>query len=323
MEKNLYEENSKNIINSTLISKSDIFDIRGSALEDIFLTYFEFCTNDLESNSIKFGLEHSYFFYWDKEDVNSGGTYNGGSYIMYVSKEQIIKLNEKLNKDNFFSNISLERFVNLSQSVNLEYLTFQSSIIFTYYHEFAHLVQLREGKFDRQIENIGDVTSYNHIKEYDSDLDGCQFVFFKIMDLCELKNLISNNDKFKLLAVGLSGIVITILLFYKKELNHNTEINPFYLNEGTHPHHIVKISYIIEHYHEIAKANNIEFNIVELLKETFEICAIYFNNQKFFSDYLDLYIKEINKINLYVGEIYDEAIKLNSLMIQNYYKYDL
>jgi len=323
MNRSLYNENSENILRNTAISKSNIFDIRGNPIEDIFLTYFEFCTNDLELNSPKFGLENSYFFYWDKEDVNSGGTYNGGSYIMYVSKEQIIKLNEKLNKNKFFTNYRLKRYFNFSQYIDLEYLMFQSSIIFTYYHEFAHLVQKRESKSDKQISNISHLTSYNHIAEYDSDLNGCQFVCLKIIDSCESQNINSNDEVFKLLAVGLSGILITILLFYKKEFKSDTEIEPFYLNEGTHPHHIVKISYILEHYHEIALANHINFKIVDLLKEAFEICAIYFDNPKFFIDYLDLYQKEIPQINNYIGEIYDEAIKLNSLMMQNYSKYEL
>ncbi|TPG37752.1 hypothetical protein [Flavobacterium pectinovorum] len=323
MNRSLYNENSENILRNTAISKSDIFNIIGNPIEDIFLTYFEFCTNDLELNSSKFGLENSYFFYWDKEDVNSGGTYNNGSYIMYVSKEQIIKLNEKLNENKFFTNYRLKRYFSLSQCIDLEYLMFQTSIIFTYYHEFAHLVQKREGQFDNQISNISNLISYNHISEYDSDLNGCQFVCLKIIDLCELKSINSNDDVFKLLAVGLSGILITILLFYKKEFKTDTEIEPFYLNEGTHPHHIVKISYILEHYHEIAKANHIDFKIVDLLKEAFEISAIYFDNPKFFTDYLDLYQEQIPQINNYIGEIYDEAIKLKSLMMQNYSKYDL
>jgi hypothetical protein len=322
MNRSQYKKNTENILQNTAIIESNIFDVKGNPIEDIFLTYFEYCTNDLELNSPKFGLENSYFFYWDKEDVNSGGTYNGGSYIMYVSKEQIIKLNEKLNENKFFTNRRLERYFDISKYTDLEYLLFQSSIFFTYYHEFAHLVQKRESKFDRQISSISELTSFHHITEYDSDLNGCQFVCFKIIDLCKSKK-INSNDTFKLLAVGLSGILITILLFYKKEFNPDSEIEPFYINEGTHPHHIVKISYILEHYHGIAVANQINFKIVDLLKEAFEICAIYFDNQKFFEDYFDLYYEKIPEINKYVGEIYDEAIKLNCLMMQNYFKYDL
>jgi hypothetical protein len=323
MKGDLYNKNSENILRNTAISLSDIFDIKGNPIEDIFLKYFEFCTDDLELNSPKFGLENSYFFYWNKEEVNSGGTYNGGSYIMYVSKEQIIKLNQKLNQTKFFKNEKLDKYFNLTRDVDLEYLMFQTSIMFTYYHEFAHLVQKRESKFDKNIQYIGNSISIEHLREYDSDLNGCQFICFKIIDLCETYNINSTRDVFKLLAVGLSGIIVTILLFYKKEFKSNTEIESFYLNEGTHPHHIVKISYIMEHYHEIASANKIEFNIVELLKETFEICALYFNNPKFFNDYLDLYVDKREQINIYIGEIYDEAIKLNSLMMQNYHKYEL
>ena len=322
MNRSLYKENSENVLRNTAVTKSNIFDVTGNPIEDIFLTYFEYCTNDLELYSPKFGLENSYFFYWDKEDVNSGGTYNSGSYIIYVSKEQIIKLNEKLNENKFFTNQRLNRYFELSKYFDLEYLMFQSSIFFTYYHEFAHLVQKRESKFDRQISNISQQTSFHHIAEYDSDLNGCQFVCLKIIALCESKN-INSNDAFKLLAVGLSGILITILLFYKKDFKPDSEIEPFNINEGTHPHHIVKISYILEHYYEIALANNINFRIVDLLKEAFEICSIYFDNQKFFNDYFDLYLDKILQINNYVEKIYDEAIKLNCLMMQNYSKYDL
>jgi hypothetical protein len=322
MNRNLYNENSENILKNTAIIDSNIFKVLGNPIEDIFLKYFEYCTTDLELNSPKFGLEKSYFFYWDKEDVNSGGTYDNGSYIMYVSKEQIIKLNEKLSENKFFENNRLKKYFKLSNYIDFEYLLFQSSIFFTYYHEFAHLVQKRESKFDKQISNISDQTSFNHITEYDSDLNGCQFVCFKIIDLCESHNINSNNI-FKLLTIGLSGILITILLFYKKDFKANSPIEPFYINKGTHPHHIVKISYILEHYCDIASANHINFKTMDLLKESFEICAVYFDNQKFFKEYFELYIEKITEINDYVTEIDNEAKKLNCLMMQNYYKYDL
>lgn len=329
MKKDLYIENSKRIVSETTISESTIFDIEKSNIKNIFYDYFNFCTNDLRINSEKFGLENSYFFFWDKEELNSGGTYNCGCYIIYVSKEQIIKLNEKLNEKKFFNNVKLNKYLELSKNgfIDLEYLLFQCSIIFTYYHEFSHLIHKKEKNFFIKTQNIedDDYVSESHIYEYDADLNGCQFVCMKIIDNCETYSINNQKDIIKLLAIGLSGIVITNLLFYKKEFIQNDEIEEFYFKDitSTHPHHIVRISYIIDHYHQIANSNGIKFEVLELLKDTFEICAIYFENEKMFKDYLDLYIEKIKIINNYVDRMYSEAMNMDNLIIQHHKKYDL
>lgn len=142
---NLYQENSTRIAENTKVLTSDILDLEKNVNKELYLKLFEFCYENLAINSLKFDIEPSYFFFYDKENlVNAGATLNDGKYIMYISSELVIKLNDRLNlKKSIFKNERLTDYMELSKRLNvsLEYLMFQSSILFTYYHEFAHLVQ--------------------------------------------------------------------------------------------------------------------------------------------------------------------------------------
>ena len=320
---NLYIENTERIIRNTKLIKSDILDLEKNPNKEIYLNFFKFCFENLELQSSKFGIEPSYFFYMVKENyINAGATCHEGDYIIHISEEFISKLFEKLNSNKLlFENDRLIKYKILSKSINTDLIDiiFQSSTIFTYYHEFAHLVQKKGRNFDLN-ETIGNFDLFipeNHILEYDADLNGSQFVFGHISDFyenLEIENRNTENLK-TLLPIALSGILITFLLLYNREFDKVKIIDEFYLDKKTHPHTIIRISYIIQHYQGIAKENGVEIELVELLKETFLICEIFFNSNSFVKDCFNILENNLNEINNYNNLLFDEANKNNNLIM--------
>ncbi|WP_339887160.1 hypothetical protein [uncultured Flavobacterium sp.] len=328
---NLYQENSTRIVENTKVLTSDILDLEKNVNKELYLNLFKFCYENLAINSPKFDIEPSYLFFYDKENlVNAGATLNDGKYIMYISSELVIKLNDRLNlKKSIFENERLTDYIELSKrfNVSLEYIMFQSSILFTYYHEFAHLVQKKDGNFSlNEIpENPQLFIPEQHILEYDSDLNGCQFVLYHLLDYFENLNHDNKNSKNlkNLLSVGLSSILITFLLFYNREFDKNDKyIDNFYLDQKTHPHSLIRISYIIQHYQNVALENGIVIEIGDLLKETFLISAIFFNSNSFVKNCLDLLDENLESINFYTGYLFDEAIKRENLVMQKHHLFD-
>lgn len=327
----LYQENSARVVENTKVLTSDILDLEENLNKELYLNLFKFCYENLAINSPKFDIEPSFFFFYDKENlVNAGATLNDGNYIMYISSKLVIKLNDRLNlKKSIFKNERLTNYIELSKRLNvsLEYIMFQSSILFTYYHEFAHLVQKRNGNFtlNEIPENPQLFIPEQHILEYDSDLNGCQFVLYHLLDYFEnLNHGYKNSENLKnLLSVGLSSILITFLLFYNREFDENDKyIDDFYLDQKTHPHSLIRISYIIQHYQNVALENGIVIEIGDLLKETFLISEIFFNSNSFVKDCLEVFDENLDSINFYTGYLFDEAVKRDNLIMQKHHLFD-
>lgn len=326
---NLYKENSKTIAERTKINSEIILDLEDNPIKDIYLKLFRFCYDNLKINSPKFGIEPSYFFYYNKENfINAGATLDNGNYILMISKDLIKKLHESIYSNNsIFKNDRLTKYVELSNLVKIDFneLLLQSSTLFTYYHEFAHLVQKNNGNFSffENTENL--FIPESHILEYDADLNGSQFVCGHILDYYEALSIENrNHENLKnLLSIGLAGILITFLLFYYREFDEDKSVDEFYLDKKSHPHTMIRISYIISHYQNIALENGIEIEIVEFLKETFLISDIFFKSNSYISNCLKIYEENIEEINTYIFSLYDEASKRNNLMMQNHMKYNI
>ena len=94
------------------------------------------------------------------------------------------------------------------------------------------------------------------------------------------------------------------------------------MDQKTHPHSLIRISYIIQHYQNVALENGIVIEIGDLLKETFLISEIFFNSNSFVKNCLDVLEENLDSINFYTGYLFDEAIKRDNLVMQKYHLFD-
>lgn len=326
---NLYKENSKIIAEKTKINSEIILDLEDNPIKEIYLKFFHFCYENLKINSPKFGIEPSFFFYYNKDNfINAGATKDNGNYILMISKDLIQKLHESIYANiSIFKNDRLKKYVELSILIKFDFneLLLQSSTLFTYYHEFAHLVQKNDENFSFFENTDKKYIPESHILEYDADLNGSQFVCSHILDYYERLSIEKKNQENlkNLLSIGLAGILITFLLFYYREFEDDKRVDEFYLDKNSHPHTMIRISYIIVHFQNIALENGIDIKIIEFLKEAFLISDIFFNSNSYIVDCFNIYEQNIEKINEYIISLHNEANKKNNLMMQNHIKYNI
>jgi hypothetical protein len=136
-----------------------------------------------------------------------------------------------------------------------------------------------------------------------------------------------DNEKLKcMLYIALASIVITKNLFYfgvTNPINSECTIDKqgFYIKQYSHPHPLVRIYNMVEYFYENIKDDFPKLNIdpQEILNNVLGISKIYFDNllpnQNVMQNYFEDAIKFTNEINSYNQELYDFAIKDESINI--------
>lgn len=203
----------------------EIYDFNDDPIKIVYQRYFNWCIDNLKDYSVIFGTDPSYFYYWNTNIINAQAGFTNGKYFIRFSKGYMDALHKKIGiKGQFFGKTDWTAFHKLQESmtVSLEYLMFQSATIFTFYHEYAHLVQM-QGKNFQMNEHPEDLnySFHNHLCEYDADLNGCQFVYVYIHQYIQEnfpKEFQTELNIKRLMYVGISSIVITFLLFLHGEL---------------------------------------------------------------------------------------------------------
>lgn len=320
-----FEEYKQELLNAK-VSPEEIFDFNLSPICGLYQRYFDWCVDNINDYSEKFGIEPAYFYFWDTHEINAQAGFVKGKYIIRFSKSYMEILHEKIGRrGQFFGKTDWSAFYNLQKLLknSLEYLMFQASTIFTFYHEFSHLVQKQGGAFlMNEYPNKNEFTFDRHLLEYDADLNGSQFVCVYMLQFFEEnlpKEYRTDANLNRLLYIGISSIVITFLMFLYGEMypfkpeNLNTE---FYLKKSTHPHTFVRAKYIIEHYVRIAKANGAKIDFKDTANNVSIICNEFFKESNIFIDFKNGILNNFKEIDSYVNEL-DKVQKASPLCIRH------
>jgi hypothetical protein len=313
MEEVNFTEYKKQLI-AAGISEENIYDFEKDRLKSFYQRYFDWCIDNLSDYSKTFGIEPSYFYYWDTQEINAEASLIRGKYIIRFSTAYMEVLHKKLGtKGQFIDRTDWTAFHNLQKVLpnSIEFLMFQASTIFTFYHEFAHLVQFKDRAFKRsEYPSNGNFTFENHLYEYDSDLNGCQFVSIYIQQFYnellpeEYRSL--NNYK-RLMYLGISSIIITRLLFLNGQFfPYPPDIvdTSFYTKEKTHPHTYVRAKYMIEHYVRIAKANGVSIDFADTVSNITIICNEFFKDSDIFKNFINGMQDNFDEISKYIFELH-------------------
>lgn len=308
-----FQEYKENLI-SIGIPKNDIYDFTDDKIESFYQRYFDWCIDNLNDYSEKFNIEPVYFYFWNTFKINANAGRGNNLYIIRFSKPYMEALYEKLGKKGrFFDKTDWIAFKNLQKTLpnSLEFLMFQASTIFTFYHEFAHLVQYKGTKFSiNEYSSNNEYSFEKHVYEYDADLNGSQFVciYFQqyFQDQLPKEHQTDNNYK-RLMYLGISSIVVTQLLFlYGKIYPYQIEnINTnFYTREMSHPHTYVRAKYIIEHYVRIAKVNGVKIDFADTALNVTVICNEFFKESGIFSEFIKGIQDNFDEINDYTFDLH-------------------
>ena len=296
------------------ISKDEIYDFTDDPIESFYQRYFDWCVDNIKDYSKIFGVEPAYFYFWKTHLINARAGKGEHAYRIRFSKPYMEALYKKLGKKGEFFDktdwVAFQYLQNITPN-SLEFLMFQASTIFTFYHEFAHLVQYKGKSFSMNEYPSNDEFSFEkHVFEYDADLNGSQFVSVYIQQFFQeqipKEHRTKNNYK-RLMYLGISSIVITQMLFLYGEIypfqpdNLDTE---FYTKKHSHPHTYVRAKYIIEHYVGVAKANGVEIDFGDTTRNVTIICNEFFKDSGIFKGFIKGMQDNFVEINSYSLDLY-------------------
>jgi hypothetical protein len=308
-----FKQYKKELLNAG-IPENEIYDFTNDPIASFYQRYLDWSVDNLKDYSKVFGVEPAYFYFWDTHLINAQAQYINGKYIIRYSKPYLETLHQKLGtQGKFFAKTDWTAFHNLQKITpnSLEFLMFQASTIFTFYHEFAHLVQFKDIVFKMsEYPSIGNFNFDNHVYEYDSDLNGCQFVNIYIQQFFDEQlpnaNKTANNFK-RLMYLGISSIVITKLLFLNGQFfpfpPENIDTS-FYTREHSHPHTYIRSKYIIEHYVRIAKANGVQIDFGDTVRNITVICDEFFKDSDIFKNFIKGMQDNFDRINKYTLDLH-------------------
>jgi hypothetical protein len=207
------------------------------------------------------------------------------------------------------------------------FLIFQFVTLFIYYHELAHLNQ---NKLNNNLNNLAPEhinlvagVKFNKIKhaiEIDADLFAAQHLTFHIH---QLWSRLHQNDKTKENFESAISVISASLFILFHELSNGFQ--KFYTLDFTHPHSVIRVSYIVDCI--ISTANSILSNTgitIDYNKCIINCLSLssYFISEKGvdgLGNYLDQFKIHKNEINEYVHANMAPFSKTISYLISNNY----
>lgn len=239
-----YTETIHYLLKNTTLQEADIYHYNGKSSEDYFEKLFQFYSRNLDHNK-KFGANPSYVVFYDTTETYAKAKVSKQHYMVVFDRKLINKLSQWYNSYFDFGNIEgLEEFKLLEEEIDFKIseLLEHAIIHFTFYHEFAHLIQFAtDDEIEREEKLFGDCNfePHKHIEEYDADIFSGICISAHIYQFID-SHLGGNIDKNKLndfIAITISGIMVYILsLPMCKEI--------FYTKESSHPHNSIRVNYI-------------------------------------------------------------------------------
>lgn len=329
--------NIKNIIANLktikVIDQNDVFHLDGLPTENIkiYEDFYKFFYKLLEKYSIKHQLKPIYFYIDSRTLCSASAAFSRETYFMKISCAYPIMILDKFNRFSIYDNKILSSKYNSLLNINefnANSFLIESSMTFTFHHEFRHLIQCDGKEFEFTENTINGFDFNRHLYEFDADRIGSRMVMDYVFDIYERlqeKTMQSLKDLFFL---ALGSIVITFLLHYFKVINNRdqlifTEIDTsFYLEEKSHPHTLVRLVNIIYFYRDKIRENySINISITDLLKYPLEVANLYFLElvgkdselPNLIKQIFDEFENNLDDINMYNNKLYDGVMKHETL----------
>jgi hypothetical protein len=260
----------------TLSQGYKLYDYNLSPHSNDYFQLFKFIHDNIHSEWKEYGLGPCYFFFNDSPEVQAKAIQQSRVITIYSGLFNRLTTFFKRYQD-FLQNRSISDQPILFAHFNPSIVESMQAIalMFCYYHEIAHIVQIThncERTFTENREQLVASTFHidDHIAEIDSDEMAANHIFDQIMGLWRLAPFSKNQESFEMfLANMLAGIY---LLFY---VLSGERIEKIYYEEKEHPHNylrLVKITGILLERAKTAKLTseiNLERN--RILNLCFEV----------------------------------------------------
>ena len=318
-----FENKLEELLNTGVVKKSDICDLNSLDDDSVHREFYNFFYELIEKMSIKYSVSPLYFYIDPFLSCSSKSTFIKGLYLIRISKGYPLVYQNILYTQNTFSlNTKIqELYGGLLNSTGFDLNDFflKSSMNFTFYHEFRHLLQSNDKEFSfSENSTKSEFSSERHLLEFDADRIGARHLMDYAFDRYEILSD-KNPENLKLLLIlSLGSVVVTFLLYEYKALDIYNPIpkepEEFYLEERTHPHTLIRLAHIFEFYSENVKVNypNLNIGLIDFLKYSIEVAGIFFMDNfevEIVGNYLQEFALNLDKINSYNQKLFDESSK--------------
>jgi hypothetical protein len=309
-----YTDNVHELEHSANIPFSDIFHYQDSPINEIYERYFQFCQENLTTECDDYNIQPAKFYYRTEYGINARAGVQNGYSIIGVNMQTIHSLydlfyerNDIFETDDYL----LKKYGELVEKFDIPagHLMFQLATLFTYHHELGHLIQKSPNLSLWLTEQYNDTTEDNfsierHILELDADLNAAHSICFHLIEyLKKLEPKDRTHESLqKIISIGVSSIFSYFLLYFKKAKN-------IYYKKHTHPHPLVRISYIVDCVIRVTEINipqDFEIDLGKTLREGFIISDIFFRsvlNSTLVEDFAKYFLTESKNIEAYVNEL--------------------
>lgn len=304
------------------IKKTDIYNYIDSPSMQEFEDLYQFAQENLRNYCDEYEIQPSYFHYVDKLSVNARAGKFNSHYIIGINKGTIVELHKLFIQNNIFNkNENLKQYLVLENilDVPISVLMYQLATQFTFYHELGHLIQKSTSLFQGMSEEYQKPFSLEkHLLEFDSDLHAANHIAFHVrqyLDKIDNSNKTKENIE-KLISTSIASIYCYFTLLFQS-FNEN-----IYYLENTHPHPIIRISYILPTFIDVL-AKHFSINQANVLNEGLMISKEIFiksHQGELIGSYENILFTELENIQQYIKKMVDGADKLPFLAVNKVHK---
>jgi len=241
-------ENQTNIIRDNTSKATfkalKIYSYEGMPGEEEFEFYFNHFQESLIRHSY-YDIKPAYFYFRDVKMVNASAILLKSNFdLICINKGLFLSFHQK-----FVSYFDLNIFKNFPEIIALEKklkddlgeLMFQVAILFTFYHELAHLIQFPKGKIRNETTEIltaGDRFDINeHVLEFDADTFATGSITLLVLNYID-KNEINQQELETF--INLVSSVIFVYFF-----SFNTYDENIYFEKYSHPHPFIRCMNVV------------------------------------------------------------------------------
>lgn len=315
-----YDEHIARLIQQEHTIYESVFFYDGVPLEQHYSDYFQFCQENMDTMNLQHQIRPaSVYFNW-KRTIGARAMKKNGYYSVSINTGTIHAFHEL-----FREHFTIDRHIPEGELLNLnetplQYVMYQVAVLFLYYHELAHLIQMSDEDrcdFNEDFPLNEPVAGYSreqHLREMDADLFAAQYICDHILHWVRDHPTPSAID---LRNYTTAAIAALFALFLKSQ----GRPQPLYFEEHAHPHLMIRITYvqdyIIRRLGEI-KPQHIAFHGQEVMRGFItgfhpRVLAVFPGYN--LSDYAQAIVDNQQRIEDFVIRMFHDSLEFPDLVI--------
>ena len=144
MELDRYKNGVSNLIGKGYIPQDWMLDYSISPIAELFDRFYKFCQDNLDYHCNAFAVQPATFFYKNDTSVNAAAGRINDDSIIFLNSGTLVTMYQALYHGNkaFITDSYLKTTYTdiLPLDAPADFIMYQVTIQFTYYHELAHLI---------------------------------------------------------------------------------------------------------------------------------------------------------------------------------------